>query len=64
MIAVVRGVMAASTCSTSIRKSSSRTSTNTGVAPSVRIADTVGTAVLGTVMTSSPAFTPNAASAM
>ena len=39
-------------------------STKTGLAPSVRMAETVGTAVLGTVMTSSPAFTPSDASAM
>ena len=60
----MRGVIADSTCPTSIRKSSSLTSTNTGRAPSERIAEAVGTAVLGTVITSSPAATPAAASAI
>ncbi len=63
-MALVRGVIAASIWLTSIRKSSSLISTKTGRAPRTWIADTVGTAVFGTVITSSPAATPAAASAI
>ena len=58
MIAFVRGVMAASTRSTSIAKSSSRTSTRTGRAPVYRTLAALAMKVNGTVMTSSPGPIP------
>jgi len=41
-----------------MQKESGLTSTSTGVAPAKEIAESVGTAVLGTVITSSPGCTP------
>ena len=58
MIARVRGVIAASTWSGSMLKSSSRMSTKTGVAPARRITLTVALKLNETVMTSSPGPIP------
>ena len=60
MIALVRGVIAASTWPGSMQKSSSRTSTKTGVAPARRITLTVALKLNETVMTSSPGPMPSA----
>ena len=59
-IAFVRGVIAASTAAGSMQKSSSRTSTRTGVAPTRRIALTVALKLNETVITSSPGPIPSA----
>ncbi len=53
-------VIACSILVGSISSVSFRTSTNTGVAPVETIAETVGIAVFGTVMTSSPGPIPSA----
>ncbi len=56
----MRSVIAAATWSVSMRKSSARTSTKTGVAPVESMAITVGAAVFDTVITSSPGPMPSA----
>ena len=58
MIARVRGVIAASTWSGSMAKSSARTSTKTGLAPAWRMTLAVALNVKLTVMTSSPGPMP------
>ncbi len=55
MIALVRGVIAASICSGSMLKVSSSTSTNTGLAPTCKILLAEAINVNGVVITSSPA---------
>ncbi|MNC51844.1 hypothetical protein D3C75_1011540 [compost metagenome] len=60
MMALVRGVIAASIAVTSVISVSRSTSTNTGVAPSRVIMLAVETQVCDGVMTSSPGPTPNA----
>ena len=64
MIALVRGVIAASISSGSMLQVSGSTSTNTGVAPSSTIISAVATNVNGVVMTSSPGPMPSAISAI
>ena len=63
MIALVRGVIAASIAAGAIVYVSGSMSTNTGVAPAYSIAATVATNVNGTVITSSPGPMPAASSA-
>ena len=64
MMARVRGVIAASSLLTSILKSSGETSTNTGLAPTKRMASAELIQVKGTVTTSSPGPMPSARSAI
>ena len=58
MIALVRGVMAASTLSRSILRVTGSISANTGVAPTSMITLAVATQEIGVVITSSPAPIP------
>jgi len=58
MMALVRGVMAASIRLTSMLQVSGLMSTKTGVAPASQIASAVAKKVLEVVMTSSPAQCP------
>ncbi|AOB37177.1 Uncharacterised protein [Bordetella holmesii] len=64
MMALVRGVMRDSISATLMLHVSGSTSTKTGTAPSKAITSAVATKVKDVVMTSSPAFTPRAISAM
>ncbi|MNR09571.1 hypothetical protein D3C85_1257780 [compost metagenome] len=64
MMALVRGVILASISETLILQVSGSTSTNTGTAPSSTMTSAVATNVNEVVMTSSPAFTPSAISAI
>ena len=63
MIALVRGVIAASICEASMLQVSGSMSTNTGLAPSSTIISAVAAKVNGVVMTSSPGFDAQAPSA-
>ena len=63
MMHLVRGVMAERTASGS-NVSVSSTSTSTGMAPTLRTASKLATKVKVGMITSSPAPTPNAASAV
>src|SRR6185369_7378194 len=64
MIALVRGVIAASSLETSIFAVSSSTSTNTGLPPMSTIISAVAAKVNGVVTTSSPGLIPSAISAI
>ena len=64
MMARVRGVIAASTCSRSMLRESSPTSTNTGRAPTRTMTFAVATKLSAGVMTSSPGPMPQASSAI
>jgi hypothetical protein len=64
MIALVRGVIAASSLSRSMLRVTGSMSANTGVAPTSRITLAVATQEIGVVMTSSPAPMPAIRSAI
>ncbi|MCY1202653.1 hypothetical protein D9M72_141450 [compost metagenome] len=64
MMALVRGVILASISETLMLQVSGSTSTKTGTAPSSTMTSAVATNVNEVVMTSSPAFTPSAISAI
>ena len=64
MMALVRGVILASMPAASILQVSASMSAYTGLAPSSTMTSAVATKVKGVVMISSPAFTPNAISAI
>ena len=64
MMARVRGVIAASTCSRSMLRESRPTSTNTGRAPTRMMTFAVATKLSAGVITSSPGPMPQASSAI